>query len=954
VRLKNDSAVPKPRDRRLRSAVAVAALGVVLPLAAVSSAQAYEISSFKADVYDQNLNPVSQAGAHPYQGIIEFTTAPTSTDSATAEPDAYTETIRTDTPAGLVPNPEAPAAKCTQAQLQTVRCPATAQIGQVALRLRTFLPAPAPAGTRGTVRLTLPLYNMERANDGQLARFSFNPAQAGQAGDIVDIVGGVRDDGDYGLYFTINDVARPNSARPTAPSLTGSKLTFWGSPSSPDHQVDRGRIGLDLLAVGAQQLPAPQPQIPTQQQGGNVAVANTGKTFLTNPTSCTGPVTSRLTLDTYAADESQPTAPAAGSGLERTQDYTIGQATNGATGCDRLGLTSSTTFGVSDLQRDAPTALAVLLNIDQSTSYLDGGNAASHVKQVAVTLPPGMTISPSAANGLEACTDAQFGKGTKNAISCPAASRLGAVAIKSPVLDRTLTGSVYVGQPLPGNRYRLFVNADGPAISLRLVGTVTPDPQTGQVRATFDDNPQLPFSQFRLDFDGGSKAIIASPQACGATTGTGTLVPWSGGGASVTNSTVDVQNCAGNPFAPTFGATTADGRSGRFAPLVVGIGRPDGDQFLNGLQATLPAGMTAKIKGVEQCSEAQIAAESCSEASRIGTVRVQAGPGAAPYALSGPVYLTGGYKGGAFGAVVIIRAVAGPYDLGNVVVRQALRIDPNTAQVTVDSDPLPQIKEGILLRLRDLQIDVNRGGFLRNPTSCGIKNISSTLTGGASGSVTREAGVQFSGCTDLNFRPKIAIAFGNRSQMRKGGHPRVTATVTQKDGEAGIKSTQVALPKQVALQASNAKGLCEKADAQRGSCPASSIVGKATAESPVLNRPVTGPVYFVKGTRITAAGKEVPTLPTFFIPLSGEVRINLRAVSSVSQDRLVTTFPSIPDQPISKFTLDIKGGKAGIIAATRNLCTAKAKASSRFVGQNGEKAPTRSTKISTACKVAKK
>jgi hypothetical protein len=959
VRSTNQVKIDKPGRRRLRAVAVVAALGVVAPAAVATTAQAYEIENFSANIVKQDGTTFeNQAAGHPYQGIIKFDTKKTAVPPSAGPPPAFyggnnegqTKTIRVDTPAGLVPNPES-VPKCTDAQLHAtpVACPASSQVGRTELRLSKIVsdgsagpsagnPFNLAAGSRADLVLTVPLYNMV-ARDGELARFSFNPKQPGgpATGEVVDIVGGMRND-DNGLFFTINDVARPTSAADPTPTLTGSTLTFWGTPGAASHDAQRGQSTLVARSLGGGAQPlGDRPLAPGT--AGNQPSTTGDNAFLNSPTSCAGPQNARLTLDSYAGDR-------------RTSDYLVGAGTPGLENCAAVPFSSTTSFVTSALQRDAPTPLGVELNVPQSAS--SSVLATAHVKQVAVTLPPGMTISPSAANGLEACGDDQFNKGNANPISCPAASRIGAVKITTPVLDSPLNGSVYVGQPLPGNRYRLFVNADGHGISVRLKGTVTPDPNTGQVRATFDDNPQLPFSQFRLDFDGGSKAIIASPQACGATTGTGTLVPWSGGGASVTNSTVDVQNCAGNPFAPTFGATTADGRSGRFAPLVVGIGRPDGDQFLNGLQATLPAGMTAKIKGVEQCSEAQIAAESCSEASRIGTVRVQAGPGAAPYALSGPVYLTGGYKGGAFGAVVIIRAVAGPYDLGNVVVRQALRIDPNTAQVTVDSDPLPQIKEGILLRLRDLQIDVNRGGFLRNPTSCGIKNISSTLTGGASGSVTREAGVQFSGCTDLNFRPKIAIAFGNRSQMRKGGHPRVTATVTQKDGEAGIKSTQVALPKQVALQASNAKGLCEKADAQRGSCPASSIVGKATAESPVLNRPVTGPVYFVKGTRITAAGKEVPTLPTFFIPLSGEVRINLRAVSSVSQDRLVTTFPSIPDQPISKFTLDIKGGKAGIIAATRNLCTAKAKASSRFVGQNGEKAPTRSTKISTACKVAKK
>lgn len=979
MRFTTDVQVPRPR-RRLRNAAVVAALGVALPLAGATAAQAYEIDTFSANIVKQNGETFeSQAGGHPYQGIIKFDTvvAPVNNPSVatTTENGGATRTIRVDTPQGLVPNPEA-VPKCVQAQLDANACPPATQIGVVELRLRSFLPASATGilsitpGTKGTLRVRVGLYNME-AEEGQLARFAFNPTQAPNAtGHVVDIVGGMRAD-DNGLFFTINDVARPDADDPTRPLLTGSTLTFWGTPGDPTHNAQRGAASLTLMrtdnpgvwpgnAVPSPPNPFPNPPFPVagtpvaangpisgsplgegvplgnKNPTGAAGITDTTSAFLSSPTSCAGPQNAKLTLDSYAGDR-------------RTRDFTVGADTDGLQGCDQVPFSSTTTFGASTMQRDAPTPLAVQLDVPQTTD--SGTLATAHVRRVAVQLPPGVTISPSGANGLQACTDAQFNQGNENAIACPAASDIGAVKITTPVLDSPLQGSVYVGQPLPGNRYRLFVNADGHGISVRLKGTVLPDPTTGQVTAVFDDNPQLPFSQFRLDFDGGSDAIIASPQACGTATGSGTLSPWSGGGASTTSSSVTVENCAGNPFAPAFAAATSNGTSGKYAPLSVNIFRPDGNQFLSGLKATLPQGMTAKIKGVTKCSEAQVAAESCPEASRIATLRVKAGPGAAPYELSGPAYLTGSYKGGAFGSVAIVRVIAGPYDLGNVVVRQALRIDPETAQVTVDSDPLPQIKEGIVLRMRDLKLDVDRRDFLRNPTSCGAKAINSTLTGINGGTTNVGAAVQLSNCQALPFRPKIALKFGNKTQMKKDRHPRVTATVTQFESEAGIKSTQVALPKQVALEAENAQALCEKAEAARDACPKGSIVGSATAETTILNRRLFAPVYFVKGTRITAAGKEVATLPTLYVPLEGEgVRVNLRAVTSVSRNRLVTTFPSIPDQPITKFVLNIDGGKNGIIAATTNLCKAKEKSSARFVGWNGKKAPTRRTRVATACK----
>ena len=972
MRLRDTVQHPKP-GRRLRRAAAVAALGVALPLAGASAAQAYEIDNFSANIVKQDGTTFeSQAGGHPYQGIITFDTKVAPVNSPGVNPvtenGGATKTIRVDTPPGLVPNPES-TPKCDNERLEAHTCPPASQIGTVELRLRSYLPPSAttllslPAGSKGTLRVRIGLYNME-PEAGQLARFSFDPKQAPNAtGEHIDIVGGMRPD-DNGLYFTINNVPTPDGNDPTKPLLTGSTLTFWGTPGDTTHDAARGAASLFLVntdnagvwpgnAPGSPLVSPPFPPTGTPLAAGatNVPLGNrpatgaagitdTTSAFLNSPTSCTGPQNARLTLDSYQGDR-------------RTRDFTVGASTNGLQGCDQVPFSSTTTFSESSMQRDAPTPLGVQLDVPQSTDTAT--LATAHVRKVAVQLPPGVTISPSGANGLEACTDEQFNKGNDNPIACPAASSIGAVRITTPVLDSPLNGSVYVGQPLPGNRYRLFVNADGHGISVRLKGTVTPDPVTGQVSAVFDDNPQLPFSQFRLDFDGGSDAIIASPQACGTTTGTGALTPWSGGATSTTNSSVTVANCAGNPFAPVFGATLANANAGKYGPLSVNFFRNDGDQFLSGLKATLPQGMTAKIKGVTQCSEAQVAAEACPESSRIATVRVKAGPGGAPYELSGPAYLTGSYKGGSFGSVVIIRAVAGPYDLGNVVVRQALRIDPETARVTVDSDPLPQIKEGILLRLRDLKLDVDRKDFLRAPTSCGAKAINSTVTGIGGATANVGGAVQTVNCQSLPFRPKIALKFGNKTQMKRGRHPRVTATVTQFESEAGIKSTQVALPKQVALEAENAQALCEKADAAKDACPKGSIVGSATAETTILNQRLFAPVYFVKGTRIAANGREVATLPTLYIPLQGEgVRVNLRAVTAVSRNRLVTSFPSIPDQPITKFTLNIDGGKNGIIAATRDLCSAKERASSRFVGWNDKKAPTRRTKVGTACSTAKK
>nr|WP_210495111.1 hypothetical protein [Patulibacter sp. SYSU D01012] len=943
---------------------------MLVPLAGATAAQAYEIENFSANIVKADGTTFeSQAGGHPYQGIIDFNTKKT----ANGNNDAYTRRIRVDTPPGLVPNPES-VPKCEQEQLEANSCPPASQIGTTVLRLSKLLaggaagtpanPFGLPLGTRGDLRLTVGLFNME-PREGELARFSFNPTQPGgqSTGEIVDVVGGMRPD-DNGLFFTINNVPRPTTTDGGAAVLTGSTLTFWGAPGSSAHDAVRGAAALQLLSLnGADPVPGgistalgqagnPQPFLGRRLPTGASGITRTDAAFLNSPTSCSGPQKATLTLDSYAASESYPPYPPAGEGQTRTADYTVGADTNGLQGCDQVPFSQTTSFGESALQRDAPVPLAVQLDVPQSDSM--DTLATAHVKKVAVALPAGMTISPSAANGLEACTDEQFGKGTDRAISCPAASRIGNVKITTPVLDAPLDGHVYVGQPLPGNRYRLFVNADGHGISIRLKGTVTPNENDGRVVAVFDDNPQLPFSQFRLDFDGGSKAIIASPQTCVPTVGSGELSPWSGNASAVSRASVQVTGCDGFGFAPAFNAVSTNPLSGKYAPLNVGFARPDGQQFLSRIEAKMPVGVTAKVKGVPQCSDAQITAQACPESTRIGTVAVKAGPGASPYALTGAVYFTGGYAGAPYGAVAIIHAVAGPYDLGNVVVRQALYIDPDTAQITLRSDPLPQVVGGIQLRLRELAISVDRKDFLRNPTSCGTAMIHSALGSANGAGSTPNAGLVFTGCDKLPFNPRVSVQLQNKKSLKKFDYQRVLVRVKQFESEAGIKSTSVTMPTAIALAAKNASALCTPEQARADKCPKGSIVGFAKATTTILNRQVQGPVYFVEGRRTTADGREVPTLPNLYVPLRGEVTIKLRATTDVKNKKLVTTFGAIPDAPITEFALSINGGKHGILQATRDICSAKGlKAQAKFGGYNG-KAVTKSAAMKRSCGGKKK
>ncbi|MDO9410287.1 hypothetical protein [Patulibacter sp.] len=899
------------------AACALAAFGASAAVAA--PAHAYDITKFEAGTLtdpDNDTSYFQQAGGRPPFGVTDFVFA---TDGQ-GEPVGNTKTIRVDIPAGLTPDPAA-YPTCTDAQLSAKACPVESQIGVQRLTIRGDITLLG----RQTVDVRVPLYNMARLT-GQVARFAFNPAQAPGsellAGDKspIQIIGGVRSD-DNGLFFTI-------SGLPTNPALVRSKLVFWGVPGAASHDAERTQAKTDIPAI-----PAATPiagALAHQTSGGNVAVAAKDVAFLSMPTSCAGVQTSRLATTSTAGDA-------------RSASYTTPV---GVEGCGAVPFGPTTTLGPAQISRDSPTGLDVGLRVPQTRAA--GSLATSHVRNVSLTLPEGSTISPSAANGLQTCSDAQFRRGSADPVACPAASRVGSVTVGTPVLDAPLTGSLYLGDPLPGDRYRLLISAEGPGFTVRLVGSVRPDPVTGRLTTVVENAPQLPFSSLDLHFDDGPRAVIATPQTCGTVQSVASIAPWSGTAAATPAAVQDVVGCTGFPFEPGF-SVAASPQAGAFAPFSTTFTRPDGNRFLQKIAVGLPPGLIARIKGVARCSDAQIAAEACPEASRIGTASTLAGPGPAPYPLSGPVYLTNAYGGGQFGFVTIIRAIAGPYDLGNVVVRQAVSIDPEDSHVTVTSDPLPQIKEGVQLRLRSLTFAVDRKGFARNPTSCGTKQVGSTLAAPDGTAAQRSAPVAFTGCDKEKFAPKLQLAFTGRREMRKGGHPGVQATAAQADGQAGIRSTSVALPKSVALAAANAKGLCETQAALEDKCPAASIVGSATATTSILEKQLKGPVYFVKGQRTTASGKVVATLPTLYVKLQGEATIHLRAVTAVNRNRLVTTFPSLPDAPLSKFTLSIASGKNGIIEAVQSICGRKNVGSARFVGHNGKKAPTQAPRITTAC-----
>jgi hypothetical protein len=581
-----------------------------------------------------------------------------------------------------------------------------------------------------------------------------------------------------------------------------------------------------------------------------------------------------------------------------------------------------------------------------------------------------MTLDPSAANGLQACSPAQFAKGSDAVPTCPAASQVGTVEIDTPLLPNPLTGSVYLGcdgispqTPCPastGLSY-LYVYATAPAqgITQKFVGTVTANQSTGQLTTTFSDQPQVPFTDFKLNFKSGPTAPVANPQACGPATTTSSLTPYSGNppAAPTTTFTVDAGGAGGacaqpTPFAPGFAVSPSTQQAGAFDnPLTFSFRRSDAQQYLGRIAVQLPPGLLGILASVPLCREPQATQGTCPATSRIGGASVLAGSGSDPISQSGNVYLTGSYGGAPFGLSIVVPAIAGPFNLGTVVVRASISVDRTDAHLTITSDPLPQVVGGIPLRMRNVGVTVDRPRFMFNPTSCAPLAIGATITSVQGAAAPASNPFQAGGCGAVPFAPSLRMALTGNRQTTDGKHPNLIATVSSRLGQANVRSARVTLPLSLALDPYNSQNVCSVAASNTDSCPAKTIIGSASVTTPLLNQPLTGPVYLVQGIRTNAQGQQIRTLPALLIPLRGQVAIDLRGQTSVDGGgRLVTTFPAVPDAPISSFTLAITGGRHGILVVTggANLCRGTQRATAVFAAQSG-KSTHQTVKMATPC-----
>jgi hypothetical protein len=832
--------------------------------------------------------------------------------------------------AGFVVNPQATELRCTETELETEErfengkivggCPAASQVGTAAITT-------AVQGESHTA--TVRIFNMV-APKGSPGIFGFEVI----GGVYVHLLGAVNSDGSYELTAQANDTLAK------VPVLS-AQTSLWGDPSAASHDAVRGPCGESLgRQHGFTSCPVPR----------------TNTAFLTLPSRCSDPLGTNVEVDSWR----QPGVFVKGS----TQSTGLDDTPVGVVGCEGLKFEPSISLRPGTSAADSPSGLEVDVHVPQSEQF--DQRSQSTLEGAKVTLPAGYAINPSAANGRTACTATQIGLtspiGQAQGIhftpvpaGCPDDAKVGSVEVITPLLDHPLPGGVYLAQPFEnpfGSLLAIYIAVHDPqtGVVVKLAGRVEANPVTGQLTTTFAENPQLPFEVFHLDFFDGPRAALRTPATCGGYSAQSTLTPWSGSApvSLATPMSVDHSPAGGacaetpaqQPHAPAFSAGTTDPLAGAYSPFVLHISREDGSQQLSGLDVTLPPGLTGKLAGTPYCPEAALAAvasktgreeeasASCPSASEVGRVTVAAGSGPTPYYASGRAYLAGPYKGDPLSLAIITPAVAGPYDLGTVMVRAALHVDPQSAQITVHSDPLPTILQGIPLDVRSIAVEMSKPQFTLNPTDCEPLSVGAEATSTLGQVVSLSSRFQLLGCENLPFGPKVSIRLKGGTKRNK--YPQLTATVTARPGESNIAHASVTLPHAEFLEQGHIGTICTRPQFAAESCPPGSVYGFARATTPLLDGALEGPVYL----RANGGERELPDLVA---ALHGQINIDLVGYVDSVKGRLRNRFQLVPDAPVSKFVLKMAGGKKSLLVNSENLCGKHAnnRASVRLTAHNG-------------------
>jgi hypothetical protein len=915
--------------------VPVLVLVLTMSVAAGSAwaTEPFQITKFENTITNEEGEPATQAGSHPYAMTTAFELASHEGEEKHAIPDGELKELEVGLPAGVIVNPQATKIKCTEAELDTkFHCPNASAIGVAAIG----------DGLSPEIIGHEPVYNMIPP-PGVPAELGF--AVTG-AGVVVHIYGNTRTGGDYGLFAKVADVLERADLYSTA-------LTLWGDPTAESHDKERG------LCL---------------EHGGSCPVARRATPLLTLPTACTGkPLKATISIDSW----------------QEPGNYQTKEVTSPAvTGCEAEGLHFTPTLSARPADpevpsTESPTGLEVNLKIPQEESIT--GLAESDLKEAVVTLPAGMAVSPSGANGLGVCTDmpepnrpgGEIALTSAEPVECPSDSKLGTVEVITPLLEQPLNGAVYVAQQgnLPGNGsnpfgslFALYLVAEGSGALVKLPGEIELNPATGQLTARFGEDPattlstgtkqflpQLPFSELKMHFFGGPRAPLVTPSSCGAYTTTSQLTPWDGQRAAEPASNFAVSSgCGARTFSPQLTAGMESNQAGAFSDETVTIVRNDGEQNLSGITITTPPGLLGLLSKVPLCQEPQASQGTCGEASEIGEATEAVGPGEDPYWVKGGrVYLTGPYNHEPFGLSIVNPTTAGPFTLegnggfGKEVTRASIAVNPKTGALTIASGSLPTILEGVPLDVRTVNVDVNRKEFTFNPTNCEEFHVTSSITSTSGATATPSSRFQAANCAALPFKPSLSASTQGKTSKADGASlhvklvpphegPQSTGTanasgtgstsgstsgtpgntsVAQTE-ESNIASVKVELPKQLPSRLTTLQKACTSAqfDSNPAGCPSASVVASAKAITPILPVPLEGPAYFV------SHGNEA--FPQLILVLQGYgITIDLVGDTFISKSGITSsTFAHVPDAPVSSFELTLPEGKFSALAANGNLC----------------------------------
>jgi hypothetical protein len=906
------------RIRIWLTGVAVCVVAFAVSLTAVRSAIADPMLGFEASsalVSNADATPDLLAGSHPYALTTAFKVNTRTDPEGRLTPEGGDlKELVAELPPGLSIDPVS-VAPCGAGEFATINpgtdedgCPAASAVGVVALE-------DVAASTLSERKVSrYPLYELAPPHTAP-GLFGFT------IGNVpVYLTLSVRSTGDYGLTVTIVGI-------PQDVHVLGGTVTFWGVPAQSVHDAERG----DCI-----------------QSHGTCPAGVSPEPLLTLPTQCLTAPAVRLRAASWQE-------PAQFSAL--ATDPILGGA-SALTGCEALDFSPAFHTQVESSTADAPTGVKFQMQLPQDET--PSGRAEADIREATVTLPPGMTLNSSRAANLVGCPlegPQAIGLGSSEPGGCPEASKLGNVKIRSPLLAQELSGGVYLAQQgnLPGNGTNpfnsllaVYIVAEGSGVTLKLPGEVSANPETGQLTMHVGADPitgqtfapQLPFESIELEFVGGEEGVFVTPTSCGSYVTSASLVPWSSEAAAALSDESQVTQRCTNALSPSFSAGTIDRQANAYSTFATTIARQDGEQELKNLSLTNPPGLIGTLKGVALCPEPQASLGTCGADSLIGEASATLGAGPDPFTLTGGrVYLTGPYGGGPFGLSIVESAIAGPFNLGPgggpLVIRAAVRIDPITAQITITIDPsgpysIPSILQGIVTQIRSVTTVINRPHFIFNPSKCAAQHVTGVVTSTQGATANVSAPFEATNCASLPFSPKIRASTVGRFSKANGIGLDVKL-VEGVAGEANAQSVKLELPKQLPSRLTTLQQACLAAvfATNPASCPSGSIVGTATAVTPILPVALTGPAYFV-----SQGGAKFPELVVVLqgygvtVELHGETFISKAGITS-------STFAQVPDVPVASFELRLPAAKNSALTASRGLCGSDLRTPTTIVAQNG-------------------